>query len=173
VEILGLSIPELAKILREKKISSQELVSLYLERIKKYKKLNAYITVLEDASNKAKEIDKIGIKNDDPILKGIPYSLKDNMLVDGVRTTCASKILENYIASYDSTIAKRLKDSGAVLVGKTNLDEFAMGSSNENSHFGPVYNPWNESYVSGGSSGGSAVSVSAGLAQGMILLREA
>ena len=165
MEILGLSISELAIALREKKISSQELVSFYIERIKKYKKLNAYITIIEDAVNKAKEIDKEGIKADDPILKGIPYSLKDNMWVDGIRTTCASKILENYIATYDSTVAKRLKDSGAVLLGKTNLDEFAMGSSNENSHFGPVYNPWNESHVSGGSSGGSAVSVSAGLAQ--------
>ena len=165
MEILGLSIPELARLLRDKKISSQELVSFYVDRIKKHKKLNAYITVLEDAVEIAREIDEKGIKNDDYILRGIPYSLKDNMLVDGVRTTCASKILENYIASYDSTIAKRLKDSGAVLLGKTNLDEFAMGSSSENSHFGPVHNPWNEACVAGGSSGGSAVSVSAGLAQ--------
>ncbi|MCX6113561.1 MAG: Asp-tRNA(Asn)/Glu-tRNA(Gln) amidotransferase subunit GatA [Proteobacteria bacterium] len=165
MDLLKLSIPTLAKMLREKKISSQELVSFYLERIKKHKKLNAYITVLEDAVNKAKDIDMKGIKNDDPVLRGIPYSLKDNMLADGVKTTCASRILENYIAGYDSTIAKRLKDSGAVLLGKTNMDEFAMGSSNENSHFGPVCNPWNEKHVAGGSSGGSAVSVSAGLSQ--------
>ncbi len=152
-------------MLREKKISSQELTSFYLNRIKNNKKLNAYITVLEDSLDIAKSIDNAGVKEKDPVLKGIPYSLKDNMLVKGIRTTCASKILENYTANYNSTVAQRLNDSGAVLLGKTNLDEFAMGSSNENSFFGPVINPWNHKHVPGGSSGGSAVSVSAGLSQ--------
>jgi aspartyl-tRNA(Asn)/glutamyl-tRNA(Gln) amidotransferase subunit A len=165
VNILELSIPALARMLREKKISSREIASFYLERTKKLSKLNSHITVLEHSVDAAAEIDKKGIKEGDHILKGIPYTLKDNMNVQGVRTTCASKILENYVASYDSTVSKRLKDSGAVLLGKTNLDEFAMGSSNENSHFGVVHNPWDEKRVPGGSSGGSAVSVSAGLAQ--------
>jgi len=165
VNIFELSIPKIAQLLREKKISSQEITSFYLERIKQHSKLNAFITVLDDATERAKGVDKSGIKEGDSILKGIPYSLKDNMLTSGVKTTCASKILENYIASYDSTIAKKLNESGAVLLGKTNLDEFAMGSSTENSHFGVVHNPWNEERVPGGSSGGSAVAVSAGLSQ--------
>ena len=165
MDILKQSIPQLARILRDKKISSYDLVAFYLERIKNNKKLNAYITMLEDALLVAKDIDKAGIKESDHILRGIPYSLKDNMLVKGIKTTCASKILENYKASYNSTVAQRLHDSGAVLLGKTNLDEFAMGSSNENSYFGPVLNPWDQKHVPGGSSGGSAVSVSAGLSQ--------
>ena len=165
MNILELSIPKIAQLLREKKISSQEITSFYLERIKKHSKLNAFITVLDNAAEMAKDVDNSGIKNSDNLLKGIPYSLKDNMLTSGVKTTCASKILENYIASYDSTVAKKLNESGAVLLGKTNLDEFAMGSSTENSHFGVVHNPWNEERVPGGSSGGSAVAVSAGLSQ--------
>jgi aspartyl-tRNA(Asn)/glutamyl-tRNA(Gln) amidotransferase subunit A len=165
VNLLELSIPALAKMLRDKKISSREITSFYLERAKKHSKLNSYITILEGALDQANKIDKDGINTGDHILRGIPYSLKDNMNASGVRTTCASRVLENYVASYDSTVSKRLKDSGAVLLGKTNMDEFAMGSSNENSHFGIVRNPWDQERVPGGSSGGSAVSVSAGLAQ--------
>jgi aspartyl-tRNA(Asn)/glutamyl-tRNA(Gln) amidotransferase subunit A len=164
--ILSSSIPELAKLLRDKKISSVDLCKLYLERIKKHKELNAYISVFEkEALQAGAAIDKEGFTSADPLLKGIPISLKDIFLVKDTKTTCASKMLEQYIAPYDATVTKRLKDKKAILLGKTNMDEFAMGSSNEHSYFGPVKNPWDNTRVSGGSSGGSAAAVSAGLSQ--------
>jgi len=166
VDVLRSSIPDIAKMLRGKKISCRELTNVFLKRIKDSTKLNAFITVMEKESvSRSEAIDKEGIKNSDDILKGVPVSLKDIFLVEGVRNTCASKILENYVAPYDATVTKRLKDRGAVVLGKTNMDEFAMGSSNENSFFGPVLNPWDNKKVAGGSSGGSAVAVSAGLSQ--------
>lgn len=164
--ILKSSIPELATLLRDKKISAVELCKLYLERIKKQKGLNAYISVFEkEALENSAALDKEGFAKSDPLLKGIPISLKDIFMMKGSKTTCASRMLKEYIAPYDSTVTKRLKDKKAVILGKTNMDEFAMGSSNEHSYFGPVKNPWDSTRVSGGSSGGSAVAVSAGLSQ--------
>ncbi|MFH1223698.1 MAG: Asp-tRNA(Asn)/Glu-tRNA(Gln) amidotransferase subunit GatA [Pseudomonadota bacterium] len=166
MDILRSSIPVISKALKEKKISCRELTDFYLKRIKSNAKLNAYITVEGDSAlSAADKIDKKGFTAADSLLKGIPVALKDNFMVEGVKTTCASKILDGYVAPYDGTAVKKLKINDAVIVGKTNMDEFAMGSSNENSCFGPVLNPWDNSKVAGGSSGGSAVSVSAGLSQ--------
>jgi aspartyl-tRNA(Asn)/glutamyl-tRNA(Gln) amidotransferase subunit A len=157
-----LTILKVHQQLKERKISAYELVNAYLKRIKKEnKKINAYITVLEEeALERAKEIDK-KIKNEGikDYLTGIPIAVKDNILIEDIRCTAGSKILENYIASYDATVIKKLKEKGVIFLGKTNLDEFAMGSSTENSYFGPTRNPLDFKRVAGGSSGGSAASV--------------
>ncbi len=139
--------------------SSEEVVAKYIERIES-SKLNAFITVAkENALSKAREIDTAG---HDGTLAGIPVAVKDNISTKGIQTTCASKILKGYIPPYDAHIIERLKDAGAVIIGKTNMDEFAMGTSTETSFFGPTRNPWDADRVPGGSSGGSAAAVAAG-----------
>jgi aspartyl-tRNA(Asn)/glutamyl-tRNA(Gln) amidotransferase subunit A len=166
MEVFKLSIPKIADKLRKKDISAAELSSLYMERVKKLKGLNAYISVLEEAAlNSARKIDEVGIKNSDPLLKGIPVALKDNIMAKGVKNTCGSKMLKDYVAPYSSTVAEKLERAGSILLGKTNMDEFAMGSSNETSYFGPVKNPWSMAHVPGGSSGGSAVAVASAQTQ--------
>ena len=146
--------------LKKKKFSSVELTRACLDAIKKQKNLNAFITVMEkEALDSAKAIDKSG-KFNNP-LSGVPVAIKDNMNIFGVRTTAGSKILENYIAPYDATVVKKLKECGAVFLGKANMDEFACGASNETSFFGPVKNPHDITRVPGGSSGGSTVAVAA------------
>ena len=146
--------------LKKKKFSSVELTRACLESAKKQKNLNAFITVMEkEALDSAKAIDKSG-KFNNP-LSGVPVAIKDNMNIFGVRTTAGSKILENYIAPYDATVVKKLKECGAVFLGKANMDEFACGASNETSFFGPVKNPHDITRVPGGSSGGSTVAVAA------------
>ncbi len=141
----------------------EEFISKTIEQIKKYdEKLHAYLSLNENAIEQAKNLDK-KIKNKEKVgaCFGMPISIKDNICVQGGKTTCASKMLENFIAPYDATVISKLKAEDAILMGKTNLDEFAMGLSTEFSAFGPSRNPWNQEYVPGGSSGGSAVSVSA------------
>lgn len=153
------------KALVSKKISCLELVNWYLSEIKK-SDLNAFITVTEESAvESAKNVDD-KIKNGEEIgiLEGIPMSLKDNFSTKGILTTCASKMLENYYPVYDSTVYEVLKKAGCILLGKANLDEFAMGSSNETSYFGPVKNPHDKTRVAGGSSGGACASVASGLA---------
>lgn len=158
-------IKKIHNALVSKKISCSELVSWYLKEIEK-SDLNAFISVTkESALEEAKKVDsklergeKIGL------LEGIPISLKDNLSTKGVLTTCASKMLSNYTPIYDATVCEILKKNGTILLGKNNMDQFAMGSSNETSYFGPVKNPHNKSKVPGGSSGGSCASVAAGLA---------
>ncbi len=146
--------------LKKKKFSSVELTRACLESAKRQKNLNAFITVMEkEALDSAKAIDKSG-KFNNP-LSGVPVAIKDNMNIFGVRTTAGSKILENYIAPYDATVVKKLKECGAVFLGKANMDEFACGASNETSFFGPVKNPHDITRVPGGSSGGSTVAVAA------------
>lgn len=136
--------------------SSEEIVSEYLERIES-SKLNAYITVAkESALSRAREIDSEG--NDRP-LAGIPVAIKDNISTKGILTTCASKILTGYVPPYDAHVIERLKEAGAVIIGKTNMDEFAMGTSTETSFYGSTKNPWDLGRVPGGSSGGSAAAV--------------
>ncbi len=151
-----------------KKLGVEEYVDSVIKRLEDTKDLNAYITVAEsgDLKTQAKKaqsvIDKDGEKS--PVFTGIPVAIKDQIITKGLRTTCGSKILENFIPPYDSFVVKNLKDAGAIILGKTNQDEFAMGSSNEHSAYGPVRNPWDLSRVPGGSSGGSAATVAAGQA---------
>lgn len=162
------TIAELASELSSKKISSIELTKLFLERIKQFdEKLNSFITVTEEHALKAaEEADKKIAQGKASALTGIPIVQKDIFCTDGIKTSCGSRMLDNFIAPFDSTVVKNLKAAGTVMLGKTNMDEFAMGSSNENSYYGPVKNPWNLACVSGGSSGGSAAAVAARLTPG-------
>ena len=156
---------ELAQALANGEISSVELTQSYLDRIKKYnEELNSYITVCEESALiQAKEADKKRVHSDSSPLLGIPLAHKDIFCTNGVTTTCGSRMLHNFIAPYDATVVGKLNDAGVVMLGKTNMDEFAMGSSNETSFFGPVRNPWDTNRVPGGSSGGSAAAVAADL----------
>ena len=161
---LGISAPEFASQAKAGAISVEEFVAKTLDRIKLVEeKVHAFITVdSQNALAKAKEIDKkIKSKDKVGICFGMPVSIKDNICTAGMKTTCASKMLENFVAPYDATVVSRLKSEDAIIVGKVNLDEFAMGSTTEFSYFGTSRNPWNVDYVPGGSSGGSGVSVSA------------
>lgn len=161
-----LELTELRKLLDSKEVSSVELTKYFLARIKKHdKKLNSFLTVSEEeALKQAKDADEyIASPGENPFLCGIPYAAKDLFCTKGIRTTAASKILDNYIPPYDSTVIKKLKDQKAVLIGKTNLDQFAHGSSGETSAYGPSTNPWDITRMPGGSSSGSTSAVTAGL----------
>lgn len=159
------TITQIMKDLRSKKYSSVEMTTDYLTRIDKMNpSLNAFITVTHEAAlQAAKEADARLNNNTAHPLTGIPIAHKDIFCTQDIRTTCGSKMLENFIAPYDASVVEYFKKAGTVLLGKTNLDEFAMGSSNENSYFGAVKNPWDLERVPGGSSGGSAAAVAAGL----------
>jgi len=159
------SVAELAAALRARKVSSVEVTTQVLDRIEAAQpRLNAFITVdREGALAQAKAADAVIAKGDPPRLAGVPIAHKDVLMTAGLRTTCGSRMLEQFTAPYDAHVVSALRHAGTVLVGKTNMDEFAMGSSNENSYFGPVRNPWNVDYVPGGSSGGSAAAVAARL----------
>ena len=157
------SISELAKGLRSKQYSAVELIKQSLDAAKQ-DSLNVFITVNDAALEAARRADKrISSGDPDPLI-GIPFAVKDVLMTRGLRTTAASRMLADFIPSYTATAVERLTDRGMVILGKTNCDEFAVGSSNENSAFGPVKNPHDESRVPGGSSGGSAVAVAAGYA---------
>ena len=156
------SITELRAMLDDKSISSSELIQESLQLAKKYKELNCFVTMNEEISvKKASSIDLNEKTNS--TLSGIPLAQKDLFCTEGLRTTCSSKILSNFIPPYTATAVEKLEDVGSITIGKTNMDEFAMGSSNETSFFGNVHNPWKKGYVPGGSSGGSAAAVSAGI----------
>ena len=157
-----MSIKEIHRRLIQKEISAQEIAQLYLDTIKqKEEDLNAFITATPElALEHARAVDaKIAKGENISLLAGIPCALKDAILVEGVRCTAGSKILSEYTASYDATVTKKLRENDAVIVGKTNMDEFGMGGSTENSSFGVTKNPYDLTRVAGGSSGGSAVSV--------------
>lgn len=167
--MLNKTIEELAIGLAKKEFSSLELTNIFLDRILKYQKqFNCFITITKDvAIEAAKQADLVLSKNDKVSpLTGIPIVHKDIFCTNGIKTSCGSKMLDNFIAPYDATIVNNLKNQYTVLLGKTNMDEFAMGSSNETSYFGPVTNPWNINTVPGGSSGGSAACIAARLTVG-------
>ena len=157
------SVTEILQAIKKKKISASEITSEYFERIKASDgDLNCFITLTEEAAlNRAKEIDKDISKNKFKPLSGLPIAQKDIFCTKGVKTSCGSKMLDNFISPYDATVVDKLNKAGTIMLGKTNMDEFAMGSSNETSFYGPVKNPWDNAYVPGGSSGGSASAVAA------------
>jgi len=163
MEIFDLTIHEMQAKLKAKELSSVEATRAMLARIEAVdQKVNAYITVTpEQALAEAEAADKRIAAGDGAPLTGIPVGLKDIFVTKGIRTTCGSKILSNFIPPYDGTAVARLKAQGAVIVGKLNQDEFAMGSSSESSYFGAIHNPWNLECTPGGSSGGSAAAIAA------------
>ena len=158
-----LNLSALAQGLAARKFSSKEITQDLLARIKQYNShYNAFITITEDlALAQAEQADQRLAQDSATPYTGLPLAHKDIFCTLGVRTSCASKMLDNFIAPYDATVVARLKAQGCVMLGKTNMDEFAMGSSNETSFYGPAKNPWNAAYVPGGSSGGSAAAVAA------------
>ena len=164
MNLYDLTIHQAHQLLRNREISSIELTKAVLERSAQVeKKVRALVTITEElALSQAEEADKRISNGDFTPLTGIPALVKDNMCTKGIRTTCSSKMLENFIPPYDATVVEKLRDAGMVLMGKTNMDEFAMGSSTENSALFITHNPWGLDRVPGGSSGGSAVAVAAG-----------
>jgi aspartyl-tRNA(Asn)/glutamyl-tRNA(Gln) amidotransferase subunit A len=164
VSALDKSIVELGAALAAGEVSSRELTEAALQRIAAAKALNCFVTVCDErALAQADAADARIRAGEGGPLTGIPLAHKDLFCTDGVKTSCGSRMLDNFIAPYDATVVARLKQAGCVMVGKTNMDEFAMGSSNENSYYGPVSNPWDVDKVPGGSSGGSAAAVAARL----------
>lgn len=170
MELTHLSFQEIVTAVKEKKVSAKEITKHFLNRIETLdKQLNSFITVSQAALQDAEKIDARLAKGESVgPLAGVPFGIKDMLCTKGLRTTAGSKMLENFIPPYDATVVARLKKSGVVVLGKTNQDEFAMGSSNETSHYGEVKNPWNLNYVPGGSSGGSAAAQAARLVAGTI-----
>ena len=160
------TIKQLRQGLKDKQFSSGELVNACLAEIeKRNQNLNAFITVCANqALGQTKKADELIKDGQDLPLLGIPIAIKDIFSTKNVKTTAASKVLSDYVPQYDATVVQKLKSAGAIIIGKTNLDAWAHGSSGENSDFGPTRNPWNEKYVPGGSSSGSAVSVASGMA---------
>lgn len=165
MNLLNADLSTLKSYLEDGSISSKELVQFYIDRINKYDdKLNAFVSINENALKEAEEIDEQRNNGVDlPPMAGIPIALKDNMVTKGLRTTCSSRILDNFEPVYDGTVVKQLKHQGFIILGKLNMDEFAMGSSCEATYYGETKNPWDLERVPGGSSGGAAAAVSARL----------
>src|SRR5512134_1916605 len=163
--MIAASLKELSAALGVKKVSSVELTKLFLDRIDRHQpRLNAFITVDPEKSlAQARAADERIARGETAPLTGIPVAHKDIFCAQGWLTTCASRMLSNFVAPYDAHVIEQFNAAGAVLLGKTNMDEFAMGSSSENSQYGPVRNPWDAACVPGGSSGGSAAAVAARL----------
>lgn len=157
MKYLNKDIQYIHELLKKKAIKPIDLVEEAFENIEKNKELNAYITLnKEEALKRAKELET---KEVDNILFGLPIAIKDNIVTKGLRTTCASHMLDNFIPIYDATVVERLLEKNMIIIGKTNMDEFAMGSSSRTSYFGAPKNPWNKNKISGGSSGGSATTI--------------
>lgn len=164
--LLNSSVSELRKLLRDKTVSSEEVTRGYLSSIERHNPaLNAVVTVCPDqALDSARQADAALAKGEHGLLTGVPLLHKDIFCTQDVRTTCGSRMLAQFVPAYDATVVSRMKAQGAVMLGKCNMDEFAMGSSNETSFFGAVRNPWDTNCVPGGSSGGSAAALAAGMA---------
>lgn len=156
---------EFRRLAENNELKTTDILNYFLDNINSKKNLNAFITLRDkdDLFRDAEESDRHFRTGNPRKLEGMVIAIKDNISTKGLKTTCGSKILENFIPVYDATVIQRIKDEGGIIIGKTNMDEFAMGSSNETSYFGPVHNPYNFDYVPGGSSGGSAVAVAANL----------
>lgn len=165
MNITELTVHELLEKLKNKELTVTEITKAYIDRInEKEKDVQAFITPLTDeAMKKAEEIDKKIEAGEEAELAGIPIGIKDNMCTKGVKTTCGSKMLENFVSPYNATVMEKINAEDMIMLGKLNMDEFAMGSSTEYSHFHPTKNPWNLNKVPGGSSGGSAAAVAANL----------
>ena len=170
MELTQASFKQVSDAVKSKKISATEVTKHFLARAEKLNpKLNAYIAFNQQALTEAVEVDQKIQRNEDPgVLAGVSFGIKDLLCTKGLRTTAGSKILSNFVPPYDATVVSRLRKSGAVILGKLNLDEFAMGSSTETSFFGNCLNPWNTQYVPGGSSGGSAAAQASRIAMGTI-----
>src|SRR5262249_49682114 len=166
LDVEGLTIGEIAPLIKKKQISPLELTRRYLDRIRTLNPvLNAYLAITEDsavaAARRAEwEISKGNYRGP---LHGIPFSIKDNIAIKGVTTTAGSKILSDWVPDFDATVVERLKEAGAIILGKTNMHEWAKGSNSINPFYGTSYNPWDKTRIPGGSSGGSAVAVAASL----------
>lgn len=167
MELYELTVHDLIKKLEKGEVTSEEITKSYFDRIKeKDGQVKAYVSTLEEqAMEKAKQVD-YDRRTGKELSKfaGIPIGIKDNMCITGTRTTCSSKMLENFVAPYNATVIERLNAENMIYLGKLNMDEFAMGSSTENSAFFPTHNPWDLSRVPGGSSGGSAAAVASNMA---------
>ncbi|MEM0320507.1 MAG: amidase, partial [Candidatus Nezhaarchaeales archaeon] len=166
MNVLSLTAKQIAELVLTGSLSPVDVVEAYLDRAKRLNpKINAFITIAEEqARRSAEELEKRLRKGFSGKFVGVPVAVKDVISTKGIETTCASRVLKGYIPPYDATVIRRLKAEGAIVMGKTNMDEFAMGSSTELSAYGPTRNPWNLERVVGGSSGGSGASVAARMA---------
>lgn len=171
MEMYQLTVSEIAKKIKEKEVTIKEVLDSVFQRIEQVEsKIDGYVTITkEDAYKEAEKLqEKLDNGEDIGILGGVPIAIKDNICTKGTKTTCSSKMLENFVPFYDATVVEKLKKAGAILIGKTNMDEFAMGSSTESSYFKKTKNPWNLEKVPGGSSGGSAAIVASDMAYGAL-----
>ena len=171
MNLYELTVHELKEKLEKKEITAEEITQSYVDRMaEKEKDVKAFVTTTEEqALQNAKEMDEKRAKGEKVSpLAGIPIGIKDNICTKGVRTTCSSKMLENFVSPYDATVMEKLKENGLGMLGKMNMDEFAMGASTEYSYFKKTSNPWDLNCVPGGSSGGSAAAVAAN----MVVIRE-
>ena len=171
MELYNYSISQIAKKIKDKEITIKEVLDSVYSRIDDVeKKIDGYITLTKESAYKRAEILQEKLDNGEDIgaLGGVPIAIKDNICTNGVKTTCASRMLEDFVPFYDATVIEKLENAGAIIVGKTNMDEFAMGSSTETSYFKKTKNPWNLEKVPGGSSGGSAAVIGANMAFGAL-----